>query len=92
MPTVTLPIRWAAVKDSLNEDGYRLGAETGLRVFLSPSHLLTFTGAVDHYSDVPVAVFGDALAGTASHVKTDDLTTYRAVARLTVRTPPSPAP
>jgi hypothetical protein len=54
--------------------------------------LLTFTGAVDHYSDVPVAVFGDALAGTASHVKTDDLTTYRAVVRLTVRTPPSPAP
>jgi hypothetical protein len=82
----------AAVKDSLNEDGYRLGAETGLRVFLSPSHLLTFTGAVDHYSDVPVAVFGDALTGTASHVKTDDLTTYRAVVRLTVRTPPSPAP
>ena len=82
----------AAVKDSLNEDGYRLGAETCLRLFLSPSHLLTFTGAVDHYSDLPIAVFGDALSGAASHVKTDDLTNYRAVVRLTFRTPPSPAP
>ena len=69
-----------------NEDGYRLGGETGLRMALTPNASLTATGAVDHLSEAPFVAFRDGIEGAPSYVGTDELTQYRANLRLTLTT------
>ena len=79
-----------------DETGYRLGAETGLRLFLGPHAFLTGTGAVDHLSEAPRAVYRGGLGpleevfrtATAdpARVESDELTNYRANLRLTFTT------
>ena len=68
------------------ETGYRLGAETGLRVFVTEHAYLTATGAVDHLSEAPFVVFRDGVEGAPSYVGMDELTRYRANLRLTMST------
>jgi len=81
----------------IEETGYRLGAETGLRLFLGEHAFLTATGAADHLSEAPRAVFRSGLgqrdedgfrtAGSGSaRIESDELTNYRANLRLTFTT------
>ena len=86
----------------IEETGYRLGAETGLRLFIGPHAFLTATGAADHLSEAPRAVFRGGLgapddsppaesllrgAGAIpARVESDELTNYRANLRLTFTT------
>jgi hypothetical protein len=77
---------------------YRLGAETGLRLFLGEHAFLTATGAADHLSEALRAAFRGGLwapdeqsllrgAGAdPARVESDELTNYRANLRLTFTT------
>ncbi len=75
---------FANVSDDLNQWGYRVGVEAGVRYDFSSTMSLAVTGTIDHFSDVATAEL-PRFAGEVAQVGTDDFTNYRVGARLTVK-------
>jgi hypothetical protein len=71
------------IDDSVYSGGLRTGAETGLRFQLTPSSWLSVTGSIDYFSDAPTAVLPCYPTERPAHSGLDDVTDYRATARLT---------
>lgn len=71
------------VADKSSRNGYRLGAETGLRFQVNPSTWLSLTGSVDYLSDMPTAALPRNEDDAAAHIRFEDLFDWRTGIRLT---------